>query len=133
MKCLSFPASAGCHTAPFRLAYFLHNRFPAHRLGFVPLRTQGFEGRGHHHIGQRYLTQKKRIYYLEHADFSQGDFLYDRVIFRFQKSLDGHDLTRVPVSALEHHPVGAFSNLPNFFIFLHLRGVSLENGLWYSF
>lgn len=71
---------------------------------------------------------------LEHADFSKGDFLYDRVIFGFQKPLDGHDLTRVSVSALEHYPIGTFSNLSNFFVFLHYRGARLlENGFSYSF
>jgi hypothetical protein len=101
----------------------------------VPLKTKAVWEEGRASAQSIYLAQKKQISYLEHADFSKGDFLYDRVIFGFQKPLDGHDLTRVPVSALEHYPIGAFSNLSNFFIFFHYRGGAslLENGFSYSF
>lgn len=67
----------------------------------------------------------KEIHYLEHSDFSKGDFLYDRVIFWFQKPLDSHNLTRVPVSAFENNSIGSFTNFPNFFILLHHRGINL--------
>lgn len=59
---------------------------------------------------------------LEHPDLPQRDLLDDGIVFGLNELLDGHDLARVSVPALEHDAVGSLSDLPDLLVLLHLRG-----------
>ena len=61
----------------------------------------------------------KMITDLEHPDLPQCDLLDDGVVLRLHKLLDGDDLPRVFVSALEDDAVGALSDLSDLLVLLH--------------
>lgn len=56
---------------------------------------------------------------LEHPDLPQRDLLDDGVVLRLHKLLDGDDLPRVFVPALEDDAVGALSDLSDLLVLLH--------------
>ena len=55
----------------------------------------------------------------QHPDFSEGNFLDERVILALHKLLDGHQVPGVPGSALVDHPVGALAYLAQLLVSLH--------------
>lgn len=57
--------------------------------------------------------------YLQHPDLPQCDLFDDGIVLRLHKLLDGDDLPRVFVPALEDDTVGALSDLPNLLVLLH--------------
>lgn len=59
---------------------------------------------------------------LQHPDLPQGDLFDDGIVFGLHELLDGDDLARVSVPALEHNTVGALADLPNLLVLLHLQG-----------
>lgn len=59
---------------------------------------------------------------LEHPDLPQRNLFDDGIVFGLNELLDGHDLARVSVPALEHNTVGALADLPDLLVLLHLWG-----------
>lgn len=59
--------------------------------------------------------------HLEHADLPQGDLPDHRVLLGLQELLDGHNLPRVLVAALEDDAVGALPDLAQLLVALHGR------------
>lgn len=59
---------------------------------------------------------------LQHPDLPQRDLFDDGIVFGLNELLDGHDVARVSVPALEHNTVGSLSDLPDLLVLLHLRG-----------
>lgn len=57
---------------------------------------------------------------LQHPDLPQRDLFDDGVVFGLHELLDGDDLARVSVPALEHDTVGALADLPDLLVLLHL-------------
>lgn len=72
------------------------------------------------HKTNLYLNEVKTN--LEHPDLPQGDLFDDGIVFGLHEFLDGDDLARVSVPALEHNTVGSLADLPDLLILLHLRG-----------
>ena len=56
---------------------------------------------------------------LQHPDFSEGNFLDERVILALHKLLDGHQVAGVPGSTLVDHSVGALAYLTQLLVPLH--------------
>ena len=56
---------------------------------------------------------------LQHPDFSEGNFLDERVILALHKLLDGHQVAGVPGPTLVHHSVGALAYLAQLLVSLH--------------
>lgn len=59
---------------------------------------------------------------LEHPDLPQRDLFDDGIVFGLNKLLDGDDLARVSVPALEHNTVGSLADLPDLLVLVHPRG-----------
>jgi len=57
--------------------------------------------------------------HLQHADLPQRDLPDHRVLLGLQELLDGHDLPRLPVAALEDDAVGALPDLAQLLVPLH--------------
>ena len=57
--------------------------------------------------------------HLEHPDLPQSDLLDDGIVFRLHKLLDGDDLSRVFVPALEHNAVRTLPDLRYLLVLLH--------------
>lgn len=70
--------------------------------------------------------RKKKVFYLQHSDFSQCYLLDDWIILRFHKLLDSHYLACFLVSAFKHHSIGALANLSQLLVLLHSRASKLE-------
>lgn len=69
-------------------------------------------------------------HHLEHPDLPQCDLFDDGIVLGLHKLLDGDDLPRVFVSALEDDAVRALSDLSNLFVLLHpQQGPALIRGL----
>ena len=55
----------------------------------------------------------------QHPDFSEGNFLDERVVLALHKLLDGHQVAGVPGPTLVHHSVGALAYLAQLLVSLH--------------
>lgn len=65
--------------------------------------------------------KKPHNLYLQHPDLPQCNLPNDGIVLRLHKLLDGDDLPRVSVPALEDHAVGALPDLPNLLVLLHIH------------
>lgn len=69
------------------------------------------------------ILKIKTCFHLEHPDLPQCDLFDDGIVLRLHKLLDGDDLPRVFVSALEDDAVGALSDLSDLLVLLHPSGI----------
>lgn len=69
-------------------------------------------------------------HHLQHPDLPKCDLFDDGIVLGLYKLLDGDDLPRVFVPALEDDAVGALSDLSNLLVLLHpfSRGRLLSKG-----
>lgn len=58
---------------------------------------------------------------LEHTNFSQGNFLYQRIVLGFHELLNRNDRSIFFISAFEHHAIRSFADFLKSFKLIHLQ------------